>query len=56
MPGVMLDISHVTPLGAAVQAIVYPMFGEFPPTSSLLVLASYALVFGFLAKRSFQWE
>jgi len=56
MPSVMLDISHVTPLGAAVQAIVYPMFGEFPPTSGLLVLAAYALVFGFLAKRSFRWE
>jgi hypothetical protein len=39
-----------------VQAIVYPMFGEFQPTSPLLVLAAYALVFGFLAKRSFQWE
>jgi ABC-2 type transport system permease protein len=56
MPGVMLDISHFTPLGAAVQAIVYPMFGQFPPTLGLLVLAAYALVFGFLAKRSFRWE
>jgi hypothetical protein len=56
MPSVMLDISHFTPLGAAVQAIVYPMFGEFPPASSLLVLGAYALVFGFLAKRSFRWE
>ena len=55
MPSVMLDISHFTPLGAAVQAIVYPMFGEFPPTLGLLVLAAYALVFGFLAKRSFRW-
>jgi ABC-2 type transport system permease protein len=56
MPGVMLDISHFTPLGAAVQAIVYPMFGEFPPATPLLVLAAYALAFGFLAKRSFRWE
>lgn len=56
MPGVMLDISHFTPLGAAVQAIVYPMFGEFPPTLGLLVLAAYALVFGLLAKCSFRWE
>jgi ABC-2 type transport system permease protein len=56
MPSVMLDISHFTPLGAAVQAIVYPMFGEFPPTSPLLVLAAYALVFGYLAKRFFRWE
>jgi ABC-2 type transport system permease protein len=56
MPAVMLDISHFTPLGAIVQATVYPMFGEFPPTSPLLVLAAYALVFGFLAKRFFRWE
>jgi len=56
MPSVMLDISHFTPLGAVVQAIVYPMFGEFPPTSPLLVLTAYALVFGFLARRFFRWE
>jgi ABC-2 type transport system permease protein len=56
MPGVLLDISHFTPLGAAVQAIVYPIYGEFPPTLGLLVLAAYALVFGFLAKRFFRWE
>jgi ABC-2 type transport system permease protein len=56
MPGGMLDISHFTPLGAAVQAIVYPMYGQFPPALGLLVLAAYALVFGFLAKRFFRWE
>jgi ABC-2 type transport system permease protein len=56
MPSVMLDISHFTPLGAVVQATVYPMFGEFPPTLGLLVLAAYALVFGYLAKRFFRWE
>jgi ABC-2 type transport system permease protein len=56
MPGVMLDISHFTPLGAAEQAIVYPLYGQFPPTLGLLVLATYALVFGFLAKRFFRWE
>jgi ABC-2 type transport system permease protein len=56
MPSVMLDISHFTPLGAVVQATVYPMFGEFPPTLGLVVLAAYALVFGFLAKRFFRWE
>ena len=56
MPSAMLDISHFTPLGAVVQATVYPMFGEFPPTSPLLVLAAYALVFGFLARRFFRWE
>jgi ABC-2 type transport system permease protein len=56
MPSVLLDISHFTPLGAAVQATVYPMFGEFPPALGLVVLAAYAVVFGFLAKRFFRWE
>lgn len=56
MPGALLDISHLTPLGAAVQAIVYPMYGQFPPTLGLLVLTAYALVFGFLARRLFRWE
>jgi ABC-2 type transport system permease protein len=56
MPGVMLDISHFTPLGAAVQVIVYPIYGQFPPTLGLLVLAAYALVFGFLARHFFRWE
>jgi ABC-2 type transport system permease protein len=56
MPAVMLDISHFTPLGAAVQAIVYPMYGQFPPALGLLVLAAYTLAFGFLAKRFFRWE
>jgi ABC-2 type transport system permease protein len=56
MPGVLLDVSHFTPLGAAVQVLVSSMFGDFPPTSGLLVLTAYALVFGFLAKRFFRWE
>lgn len=56
MPGVVLDVSHLTPLGAAVQAIEYPMYGQFPPTLGLLVLTAYALVFGFLARRFFRWE
>jgi hypothetical protein len=28
----------------------------FPPVQPLLVLAAYALVFGYLAKRFFRWE
>jgi hypothetical protein len=28
----------------------------FPPAAPLLVLAGYALIFGFLAKRFFRWE
>jgi ABC-2 type transport system permease protein len=56
MPTVLLDISNYTPLGAAVQAIQYSMLQGFPPVAPLLVLAAYAVVFGFLAKRFFRWE
>jgi hypothetical protein len=30
--------------------------GAFPAAQSLLVMAAYALVFGFLAVRYFRWE
>jgi hypothetical protein len=56
MPGVIQDISHYTPLGAAVPAIGNSWVGQFPPAQPLLVLAGYVLVFGFLAKRFFRWE
>ncbi len=56
LPGVMQDISHFTPLGAAVQAMQDSMDVGFPPAAPLLVLTAYALAFGFLAKRFFRWE
>ena len=56
MPGVLLDISNYTPLGPAVQSIQDSMLAGFPPAAPLLVLAGYAVVFGFLAKRFFRWE
>ena len=56
MPTLLLDVSNYTPLGAAVQAMQYSMQTGFPPVAPLLVLAAYALVFGFLAHRLFRWE
>lgn len=56
MPAVIADISHYTPLGAAVPAIGDSWAGQFPPPQPLLVLTGYALIFGFLAKRFFRWE
>jgi len=56
MPGVLLDISNYTPLGAAVEAIQDSMLQGFPPAAPLLMLAGYAVVFGFLARRFFRWE
>ena len=56
LPRVFANISHLTPLGAAVQAIQDSMLGQFPPALPLLVMAAYAIVFGYLAKRFFRWE
>lgn len=56
MPGVLQGISDYTPLGAAVEAIQDSMQGQFPPTAHLLVLAAYAVVFGYLGRRYFRWE
>lgn len=56
MPALLRDISNYTPLGAAVQAIQSSMLNGFPPAAPLLVLAGYAVVFAFLARRFFRWE
>ena len=56
MPQALLDISNYTPLGAAVQAMQTSMQTGFPPATPLLVLAAYAVVFGYLARRFFRWE
>jgi ABC-2 type transport system permease protein len=56
MPGILQGISNYTPLGAAVQAIQDSMQTGFPPAAPLLVLAAYALVFAFMARRFFRWE
>lgn len=56
MPAVLRDIGDWTPSGAAVHAMTDSMFGPFPSAQLLLVLAGWALVFGFLAVRFFRWE
>jgi ABC-2 type transport system permease protein len=56
MPTAFQDISNYTPLGAAVPAIGASWVGQFPPAQPLLVMAGYALVLGYLAKRFFRWE
>ena len=56
MPAVLRDIADWTPSGAAVQAMEDSMFGAFPSAQLLLVLAGWAVVFGFLAVRFFRWE
>jgi ABC-2 type transport system permease protein len=56
MPQILQDISNYTPLGAAVEAIQDSMQAGFPPARPLLVLAAYAVVFAFAARRFFRWE
>lgn len=56
MPAILQDISNYSPLGAAVEAIQYSMQTGFPPVRPLLVLAAYAVVFGFAARRFFRWD
>jgi ABC-2 type transport system permease protein len=56
MPSLLLDVSNYTPLGAMVQAVQASIRTGFPPVTPLLVLAAYAVVFGYLARRFFRWE
>lgn len=56
LPDVLRDIGDWTPSGAAVHALSDSMSGTFPSAQLLLVLAGWALVFGFLAVRFFRWE
>ena len=56
MPPVLRQISEWSPLGASVHALQDSMQGTFPSTQSLLILAGWAVLFGFLAVRFFRWE
>ena len=50
------DISHYTPLGAAVPAVQNSIAGHWPGTVHLLVLAGYALVLCVAGATLFRWE
>jgi ABC-2 type transport system permease protein len=56
MPATLRHVSQCTPVGAAVEALQSSVQGQFPPAAPLLVMIGYALVFGFLAVRTFKWE
>jgi ABC-2 type transport system permease protein len=55
-PSVMHDISNLTPLGAAVHAMLRSMQGTFPTVGSLAVMAAWAAIFGVAAVKLFRWE
>jgi ABC-2 type transport system permease protein len=50
------DVSHYTPLGAAVPAVQNAIAGHWPGTVHLLVLAGYAVLLCAVATRLFRWE
>jgi ABC-2 type transport system permease protein len=54
--GPLQDVLWYSPSGAAVRALLYSVFNSRPPVLTLVSLAGYALVFGFLAVRYFRWE
>jgi ABC-2 type transport system permease protein len=56
MPIVLRDVSNLTPLGAAADAIQSALQTGFLPVTALLVLVAYAVVFWWLAVRFFRWE
>ena len=57
MPPALRTVSDLTPLGAAVHAMDTSMLkGQFPPAESLLVMAAWAVILGWLSVRMFRWE
>ena len=56
MPAALRRVGDGTPLGAAVTALQHSMAGQWPPASSLAVLAAYAVGLALLAWRFFRWE
>ena len=56
MSPLLHHISNLTPLGAAVQAMLNAMQGTFPTIGSLGVMAAWALLGGFAAVKLFRWE
>jgi len=56
MTPLMLHISDLTPLGAAVHAMLNSMQGSFPTLGSLAVMAGWTAIAGFAAVKLFRWE
>jgi len=56
MPSVLRHLSHVTPLGAAVQALQDSAEGDWPQPVQLLTMVVYTVVFGLAAAKWFRWE
>jgi ABC-2 type transport system permease protein len=56
MAPALRTVSDLTGLGAAVQAMQSSIQGQLPSVESLLVMAAWAVIFGWLSVRMFRWE
>lgn len=56
MSGPLRTVADFLPSGAVVAGLAAGMRGSPPDTGDLLVMAAYAVVFTFLAVRTFRWE
>jgi ABC-2 type transport system permease protein len=54
--GPLATIMYYSPAGAAVRALLYSVFNQPPPLSTLVTLVAYTVLFAFLATRYFRWE
>lgn len=54
--GPLQIIMWYSPSGAAARALLYSVFGQIPPVTTLVTLAGYTVVFAFVAVRYFRWE
>lgn len=50
------SIMWYSPSGAAVRALLYSVFDATPPTTTLVALVGYTVLFGYVAVRYFRWE
>jgi len=56
LPSGLQTAALFTPVGAAVKALNSSMAGSFPSFVPLVVMATYAVIFCFVAIRYFRWE
>jgi ABC-2 type transport system permease protein len=54
--GPLATIIYYSPSGAAAQALLYSVFNSAPPSTAIVTMIVYSLVFTFLATRYFRWE
>ncbi len=56
MPSWLRDVSQLTGLGAAVEAMESSIEGHFPSALPLLVMVAWTAAFGWFSVRMFRWE